>query len=62
MLSLKGRKKIFIDDALNKDAPVDLIYRKNSPLVMKVRPLKEEIDVVRKYVNFLDETKHLITD
>jgi HEAT repeat protein len=60
LLSLKGRKKIFIEDILGKDTPVDLMYRKNSPLVMKVRNIRDEIDILKKYVEFLTEKNQLV--
>jgi HEAT repeat protein len=60
LLSLKGRKKIFIEDILGKDTPVDLMYRKNSPLVMKVRNIKDEIEILKKYVEFLTEKNQLV--
>lgn len=63
MLSLKGRKKIFIEseDVVSKEASIDLTYRRNSPLVMKVRGFKEEVESIKRYIAFLDEKKQLIT-
>jgi hypothetical protein len=61
MLSLKGRKKIFVEDVLSKEASVDLIYRRNAPLVMKVRNFKDEVESVKRYIDFLAEKKQLIT-
>ena len=60
MHSLKGRKKIFIEDAV-KDTPLDLTYRRNSPLVMKVRNFKDEVESIKRYVEFLAEKNQLIT-
>lgn len=60
MLALKGRKKIFIEDALSsKDAPVDF-YRRNSPLVMRVRNFKEEVEMVKQFIEFLCEKNMLV--
>jgi acyl carrier protein len=61
MLALKGRKKIFVEDILPRESSVDLIYRRNSPLVMKVRSFKEEIEQLKKYIDFLVERNQLIT-
>jgi len=61
MLALKGRKKIFVEDVLSKEASIDLIYRRNAPLVMKVRNFKEEVEQLRKYLDFLIEKNQLIT-
>nr|MDO8118329.1 HEAT repeat domain-containing protein [Candidatus Sigynarchaeota archaeon] len=60
MLSLKGRKKLFIEVSAD-ETQMDLIYRRNSPLVMKVRGFKEEIEVLKRYVAFLSEKHHLIS-
>ncbi len=60
MLSLKGRKKLFIEVSAD-ETQMDLIYRRNSPLVMKVRGFKEEIDLLKKYISFLNEKHHLIS-
>lgn len=62
MLALKGRKKIFVEDILPKESTVDLIYRRNSPLVMKVRSFKEEIEQLKKYIDFLLEKNQLIVN
>jgi hypothetical protein len=62
MLALKGRKKIFVEDILPKESTMDLIYRRNSPLVMKVHGFKEEIEQLKKYIDFLVERNQLITN
>jgi hypothetical protein len=61
MLSLKGRKKIFIEDVVSKEASIDLTYRRNSPLVMKVRGFKEEVESIKRYIDFLAEKNQLIS-
>jgi hypothetical protein len=61
MLSLKGRKKIFIEDVVSKEASIDLTYRRNSPLVMKVRGFKDEVESIKRYIDFLVEKNQLIT-
>ncbi|MBN2152247.1 MAG: HEAT repeat domain-containing protein [Candidatus Lokiarchaeota archaeon] len=62
MLSLKGRKKIFIEseDVVSKEAAIDLTYRRNSPLVMKVRGFKEEVESIKRYIEFLAEKGQLV--
>ncbi len=60
MLSLKGRKKIFIEDIVSKETALDLTYRRNSPLVMKVRNFKEEVESIKRYIDFLAEKNQLI--
>ena len=45
----------------SKDTPLDLTYRRNSPLVMKVRNFKDEVESIKRYVEFLAEKNQLIT-
>ncbi|MBD3187673.1 hypothetical protein GF325_12635 [Candidatus Bathyarchaeota archaeon] len=61
MHSLKGRKKLFIKDPLTDDEKgVDLVYRMNRPLVLRVKPFNEEIEQLKKYIQFLNMKKQLI--
>ncbi|MHA1680823.1 MAG: HEAT repeat domain-containing protein [Promethearchaeota archaeon] len=61
MHSLKGRKKLFIEDPLSDDEKgVDLVYRRNRPLVLKVKSFKEEINQLKKYIQFLNLKNQLI--